>query len=567
MSFQQDRFLGGSSGGDIEELINALAEKTFYRDGSKSMEGPIGMGNNNIIGSNVIETNELAVGITPASGKVSIFAKTDKKLYIRDDTGTETELGASSGGDVVGPGSATDNNICAFDGTSGKIIKDGSIAIGDIGDVVGGGISTNNAVARYDAHSGKVIQNSIVLISDTGVISSSADLELDPDTDLVKISGDCQVTGDLTVQGTTTTTESENVRIFSNYLHNNSGYVNGPAQSGGYTIRYLPFTLTDSGVQSGNFTAGVAGVSNPTLICTSPGVWFFLSGDLIAIDSANTEENNGIYEVLSHSPGALQTLTVKGIGTTGTVEDFTSNQFITDSVIAPATIYKCNFSILRVNTSGDFQIGKGNSTPITFSTLSTSTISVPVAIADGGSGQTTQQDAINSLTAVSGASAGEILTKTGSDAVWEAAGASIPISIVQRRRITQLNIPNTFDDVTWSTSDVVTNLTVITVLSATRIKVLEPGYYETSFQAIFDPPDDDETTLFIELRRNGVAMPGGSQNMKLYLGASDKEDWSQIYIKTCELLSADDELSVATDRSGSVIAMQQNAIMTVRGPY
>ena len=56
-SFQQDRFLGSTSGGDIEELINALGEKVFYRDGSKSMEGPISLNSNNIIGSNVIETN------------------------------------------------------------------------------------------------------------------------------------------------------------------------------------------------------------------------------------------------------------------------------------------------------------------------------------------------------------------------------------------------------------------------------------------------------------------------------------------------------------------------------
>jgi hypothetical protein len=41
-----------------------------------------------------------------------------------------------------------------------------------------------------------------------------------------------------------------------------------------------------------------------------------------------------------------------------------------------------------------------------------------VAIAQGGTGQTTAQGAINALSAVSGASAGQVLTKVGSDAVW-----------------------------------------------------------------------------------------------------------------------------------------------------
>lgn len=41
-----------------------------------------------------------------------------------------------------------------------------------------------------------------------------------------------------------------------------------------------------------------------------------------------------------------------------------------------------------------------------------------VAVADGGTGASTAQAAINALTAVSGASAGQVLTKVGSDAAW-----------------------------------------------------------------------------------------------------------------------------------------------------
>jgi hypothetical protein len=49
-----------------------------------------------------------------------------------------------------------------------------------------------------------------------------------------------------------------------------------------------------------------------------------------------------------------------------------------------------------------------------------------LSIANGGTGQTTAQAAINALTGVSSASAGQVLTKSGSDATWVSpAGAGI----------------------------------------------------------------------------------------------------------------------------------------------
>jgi len=56
---------------------------------------------------------------------------------------------------------------------------------------------------------------------------------------------------------------------------------------------------------------------------------------------------------------------------------------------------------------------------------SDTTISTPVAINKGGTGQTTAQAAIDALTAVSGASTNEVLTKDGSgNAAWAAAGGT-----------------------------------------------------------------------------------------------------------------------------------------------
>lgn len=63
---------------------------------------------------------------TPASGQVRLYAKSDGKLYAKDDAGAETELGGGGGsGDVVGPASSTNNHVALFDGTTGKLLKDG----------------------------------------------------------------------------------------------------------------------------------------------------------------------------------------------------------------------------------------------------------------------------------------------------------------------------------------------------------------------------------------------------------------------------------------------------------
>jgi len=67
----------------------------------------------------------------------------------------------------------------------------------------------------------------------------------------------------------------------------------------------------------------------------------------------------------------------------------------------------------------------GNCGMITGAFSSDTTISTPVAINKGGTGQTTAQAAIDALTAVSGASTNEVLTKDGSgNAVFAAAAGA-----------------------------------------------------------------------------------------------------------------------------------------------
>jgi hypothetical protein len=62
----------------------------------------------------------------------------DAKLYTKNASGTVIQLGGGSGGgDVSGPASATDNAIARFDSTTGKLIQNSLVLIGDTGSVTG----------------------------------------------------------------------------------------------------------------------------------------------------------------------------------------------------------------------------------------------------------------------------------------------------------------------------------------------------------------------------------------------------------------------------------------------
>jgi len=64
----------------------------------------------------------------------------------------------SGAGDVVGPGSVTDARVVAFDGTTGKLIKQGTRLAADL--VAGPASSTDNRIALMSGTGGKTIKQS-----------------------------------------------------------------------------------------------------------------------------------------------------------------------------------------------------------------------------------------------------------------------------------------------------------------------------------------------------------------------------------------------------------------------
>lgn len=76
----------------------------------------------------------------------------DGKMYIKKDDGTPAivQIGAGGSGDVVGPGSATDNAITRFDGTTGKLIQNSTVTLSDTGALSGVTSITTPDYITYD---------------------------------------------------------------------------------------------------------------------------------------------------------------------------------------------------------------------------------------------------------------------------------------------------------------------------------------------------------------------------------------------------------------------------------
>lgn len=83
----------------------------------------------------------------PASGRQRLFTRvSDGHLCRIESDGTVTDIEGTAG-DVVGPSSAVDSRIAVFDGTTGKLIKDGGSTIASI---TAGAISSSIYVNLQD---------------------------------------------------------------------------------------------------------------------------------------------------------------------------------------------------------------------------------------------------------------------------------------------------------------------------------------------------------------------------------------------------------------------------------
>jgi hypothetical protein len=99
-----------------------------------------------------------------ADGELAINV-TDGKLFYKDNGGVVQTIASKSGanGDVVGPASATDGSIVAFDGSTGKLIKQASTIT-----VAQGGTGLNTTTAYGLIAAGTTATGNFQQVSGTG---------------------------------------------------------------------------------------------------------------------------------------------------------------------------------------------------------------------------------------------------------------------------------------------------------------------------------------------------------------------------------------------------------------
>jgi hypothetical protein len=163
------------------------------------------------------------------------------------------------------------------------------------------------------------------------------------------------VGGDLVVNGTTTSVDSETVLIADNHLYLNQGYTTTVAQTGGLVVNYLPTATGDTST-----TGGFATTSTVNTV----GAATFSPGDFVQISGAATAGNDGIFEVLTHA-GNVMTID------TTPVEDWVQNAFTVDTTDTTAVLTNVTCSIIRAGTDGIWEVGSGSSQPVSFTDLAT----------------------------------------------------------------------------------------------------------------------------------------------------------------------------------------------------
>jgi hypothetical protein len=122
---------------------------------------------NTLTGAVVLTTTNIAEGTnlyyTDARARASVSAGTG--ISYNSTTGVITNSSPSLGGDVVGPASATDNAITRFDSTTGKLIQNSVVTVGDTGAVSGvttlsASTSVTTPIVQATNSGGLVLKNS-----------------------------------------------------------------------------------------------------------------------------------------------------------------------------------------------------------------------------------------------------------------------------------------------------------------------------------------------------------------------------------------------------------------------
>lgn len=306
-----------------------------------------------------------------AAGELAVNI-TDGKLFYKDNGGVVRVLATAAGsaGDVVGPGSSTDNALVRFDGTTGKLVQNSAGVLSDAGVLTGlTGLTSSGSITFSGLTAGRV-----TYAGTGGLLQDSANLTFD---------------------GTTLTA---NALTVSNAVTLSGGTANGVAYLNGSKVLTSGSALTFDGTRltstTGKFGGGVASNSASLMVNnatnTATGIQLFQDGIEswimgmpansagLAWSASGTEQmrltSTGL-GIGTSSPGAR--LDVYSSGTTSTLirtrNDTTSvyldanngYSYLNTFSNHPMLFGTNNAERMRIDASGN--VGIGTSSPGTYS--------------------------------------------------------------------------------------------------------------------------------------------------------------------------------------------------------
>lgn len=384
---------------------------------------------------------------------------------------TITNTSPSLGGDVVGPTGATDNAVARFDTTTGKLIQNSLVIIGDTGSVTG--------VNALTAESLTVNNNATLGSSNTDTLEVNARIttDLEPNTDAAKDIGtsgrnwrDGFFSRNLQAEGKVVSPHFDALNSAGGQLRNSSGTAQLQWGGGGgnnvsvdVAININPANaqvdLSPTGTGTVRIAPATAGTMNNMVIGgTTPLAGSFTDLSVTGTTSFDGSQGTAGQVLTSAGTGATPTWTTP---TTGTVTSVTGTSPVVSSggatpAISLAANYgdtqnpydskTANFVLAAPNGSAgapSFRaIAAADIPTLNQNTTGTaSNVTGTVAIANGGTGETTRQAAIDALAGA--VTSGKYLRGNGTDVVMSAIQAADVPTLNQNTTGTASNVTGT----------------------------------------------------------------------------------------------------------------------------
>ena len=360
-------------------------------------------------------------------------------------------------GVVIGPSSATDNRIAAFDGTTGKLIKDSGYLAQDASTTQKGFTQLSNSyvgTSQTLATTEKALSDGLATKEPTltkGNLSATSPLSQSGGTGAVIGAGVSLTIADAAANGST---KGASTYTATDFNDNGSGlisldYTNGQKASGSQpgflsSTDWTTFNTKEPALTKGNLTGtspvSVTGgtgavIGSGAAISVGNAAADGATKGIAAFTASDFDATAGVVSI-DYTNGQAASATTKGFLTAANWTTFNSKE----PALTKGNLTAGSTKITLGGTGTGALIGTGASVDVNEANLTLSNMIGPLSIAKGGSGQITANAALNAFLPTQTGNNGKVLGTNGTNTSWVANGGT-----VNKCRVTKTsaqNIPN-----------------------------------------------------------------------------------------------------------------------------